>query len=97
MAQKDIVTEELVLQSKSSNGVVPTEEAIQSQLLPSPGSFKTLKEARAEFEKAYLIRLLQMCDGKATRAAEIAGKYRADFYDLLKKHEIRVADFKKTA
>jgi two-component system response regulator GlrR len=97
MAQKDIVTEDLVLQSKSSNGVVPTEEAIQSQLLPSPGSFKTLKEARAEFEKAYLIRLLQMCDGKATRAAEIAGKYRADFYDLLKKHEIRVADFKKSA
>src|SRR5687767_4055403 len=97
MAQKDIVTDDLVLQTKVSNGVAPTEEAIQSQLLPSPGSFKTLKEARAEFEKAYLIRLLQMCDGKATRAAEIAGKYRADFYDLLKKHDIRVADFKKSA
>ena len=98
MTEKDIVTEELVLQTKAStNGVPTTEEAIQAQLLPTPGSFKTLKEARAEFEKAYLIRLLQMCDGKATRAAEIAGKYRADFYDLLKKHEIRVADFKKSA
>jgi two-component system response regulator GlrR len=97
MTQKDVVTDDLILQTKTSNGVAATEEAIQSQLLPTPGSFKTLKEARAQFEKAYLTRLLQMCDGKATRAAEIAGKYRADFYDLLKKHEIRVADFKKSA
>ena len=98
MTQREFVTDDLVLQTKiSSSGVATTEEAIQSQLLPTPGSFKTLKEARAEFEKAYLIRLLQMCDGKATRAAEIAGKYRADFYDLLKKHDIRVADFKKSA
>ena len=97
MTQRDIITDDLVLQTKISSGVATTEEAIQSQLLPTPGSFKTLKEARAEFEKAYLIRLLQMCDGKATRAAEIAGKYRADFYDLLKKHDIRVADFKKSA
>ena len=97
MTQRDIVTDDLVLQTKISSGVATTEEAVQSQLLPTPGSFKTLKEARAEFEKAYLIRLLQMCDGKATRAAEIAGKYRADFYDLLKKHDIKVADFKKSA
>jgi two-component system response regulator GlrR len=97
MTQKDVITDDLVLQTKTGNGVAATEEAIQSQLLPTAGSFKTLKAARAEFEKAYLIRLLQMCDGKATRAAEIAGKYRADFYDLLKKHDIRVADFKKSA
>jgi two-component system, NtrC family, response regulator GlrR len=97
MTQKDVITDDLVLQTKTDNGVAATEEAIQSQLLPTAGSFKTLKVARAEFEKAYLIRLLQMCDGKATRAAEIAGKYRADFYDLLKKHDIRVADFKKSA
>jgi two-component system, NtrC family, response regulator GlrR len=97
MTQRDVITDDLILQTKIGNGVATTEEAIQTQLLPTPGSFKTLKEARAEFEKAYLIRLLQMCDGKATRAAEIAGKYRADFYDLLKKHEIRVADFKKSA
>lgn len=97
MTQRDVVTDDLVLQTKVSTSVPTTEEALQSQLLPTPESFKTLKEARAEFEKAYLIRLLQMCDGKATRAAEIAGKYRADFYDLLKKHDIRVADFKKSA
>jgi two-component system response regulator GlrR len=97
MTQRDIVGDELILQTKISTAAPSPEETVQSQFLPTPGSLKTLKEARAEFEKAYLIRLLEMCDGKATRAAEIAGKYRADFYDLLKKHEIKVADFKKSA
>jgi two-component system response regulator GlrR len=55
---------------------------------------KPLKDARADFEKAYLIELLERCDGKAAQAAEIAGKYRADFYDLLKKHGIRIQDYK---
>jgi hypothetical protein len=29
-------------------------------------------------------------------SAKMAGKYRADFYDLLKKHNLQTADFKKT-
>ena len=57
---------------------------------------KPLKDARADFEKAYLIELLERCDGKAAQAAEIAGKYRADFYDLLKKHGIKIQDYKST-
>jgi len=97
MSQRDVIGDELILQTRTSAAAAPAEDALPAQLLPTPGSLKTLKAARAEFEKAYLIRLLQMCDGKATRAAEIAGKYRADFYDLLKKHEIKVADFKKSA
>ena len=96
MTQRDIVTDDLVLQTKVSTGAVATTaDSIQAQLLPTNGSFKTLKEARSEFERAYLVRLLHSCNGKATRAAEIAGKYRADFYDLLKKHDIKLAEFKR--
>jgi len=96
MTQRDIVTDDLVLQTKVSTGAVATTgDTIQAQLLPTNGSFKTLKEARSEFERAYLVRLLHSCNGKATRAAEIAGKYRADFYDLLKKHDIKLAEFKR--
>jgi hypothetical protein len=29
-------------------------------------------------------------------ASKLAGKYRADFYDLLKKHNLRSEDFKKS-
>jgi two-component system response regulator GlrR len=71
------------------------DSGIQTRLLPTPESLKTLREARADFEKAYLIRLMELCEGKAAKAAEIAGKYRADFYDLLKKHSIKLDDFKK--
>jgi two-component system response regulator GlrR len=97
MTQQNIITEDLVLQTRSPMAPSIVEEAPQGHLLPAPGSLKSLKEARAEFEKAYLIRLLEMCSGKASKAAEIAGKYRADFYDLLKKHEIKLADYKKSA
>ncbi len=97
MAQREVITDDLVLQTRIAISAPqqPT-DAIQAQLLPAGGtSFKTLKEARSEFEKAYLVRLLHSCNGKATRAAEIAGKYRADFYDLLKKHDIKLAEFKR--
>jgi len=96
MTQRDVITDDLVLQTKIAMGAAQPTDSIQAQLLPAGGgSFKTLKEARSEFEKAYLVRLLHSCNGKATRAAEIAGKYRADFYDLLKKHDIKLAEFKR--
>jgi predicted HTH domain antitoxin len=31
-----------------------------------------------------------------SKAATLAGKYRADFYDLLKKHNISKTNFKKS-
>ena len=92
ITQRNMITDDLVLQSKGP--AAPT-GAPQRQLLPSLDQFKSFKEARAEFEKAYLVRLLENCSGKAAKAAEIAGKYRADFYYLLKKHDIKLADFKK--
>jgi two-component system response regulator GlrR len=54
----------------------------------------TLKEARAIFEKNYLCNLLKVTGGNVSKAAEFAGKYRADLYNLLKKHAISPSDFK---
>jgi two-component system, NtrC family, response regulator GlrR len=56
---------------------------------------KTLREAREEFEKEYLTNLVKLTEGNVTRAAEMAGKYRADFYNLLKKYNIQHGDYKK--
>ena len=36
-----------------------------------------------------------MTEGNITQASKLAGKYRADFYDLLKKHDLKVDDFKR--
>jgi two-component system response regulator GlrR len=54
----------------------------------------TLQEARARFEKKYLQNLLKITSGNVSKAAELAGKYRADFYNLMKKYDITPQDFK---
>ena len=54
----------------------------------------TLQEARARFEKKYLQDLLKITSGNVSKSAELAGKYRADFYNLMKKHNISPQDFK---
>ena len=74
---------------------VITEEGILETTNSSQESLKPLKEARDTFERNYLIGLLQQCEGNVSQAAKLAGKYRADFYDLLKKHHLKAEDFKK--
>ena len=53
-----------------------------------------LQEARAKFEQSYVQNLLKLTNGNVSKAAEIAGKYRADLYNLMKKHDISPQDFK---
>ena len=81
MAQREILTDEYILQTK---------EAFPNEPL------KPLKELRDDFEKSYLIHLLEICKGNVSQAAKVAGKYRADFYDLLKKHDLKLENFKKS-
>jgi two-component system response regulator GlrR len=55
----------------------------------------TLQEARARFEKKYLQNLLKITSGNVSKAAELAGKYRADLYNLMKKYDITPRDYKQ--
>lgn len=81
MSDKDFITEDLILRTK---GAAVARVPIQP-----------LKEARDAFERNYLIYLLEIAKGKVSEAARLAGKYRADFYLLLKKHNLNPDDFKK--
>lgn len=66
--------------------------ALVSQALEQNKSFwPTLSEARDQFERQYLVRVLKMAEGNVTRAAELAGRNRTDFHKLLKKHELNAA------
>ena len=47
-----------------------------------------LNEAREEFERAYLFQILTATGGNVSRAASVAGRYRAEFYKLLRKYEL---------
>jgi two-component system response regulator GlrR len=79
MTRDNVIAEDLILQTK---GVVSEQ-------------VKSLKEARDSFEKNYLINILEVTQGNVSKAAEMAGKYRADLYNLLKKHSLSPEKFKK--
>jgi len=78
ITQHDVISEEVVLPTKD---------------LPEK-SLKPLKEAVEEFKRGYIVRLLEFTKGNVSKAAELAGKYRADFYNLIKKHNLKPKDFK---
>ncbi|OPX97892.1 MAG: Transcriptional regulatory protein QseF [Syntrophorhabdus sp. PtaB.Bin047] len=80
----------------TSRGEVIADEAIlpfRETLSTSP---KPFKEAKEDFEKEYLNWVLQIAEGNVSKAAGMAGKYRADFYSLLRKYDLKPEDFKKT-
>jgi two-component system, NtrC family, response regulator GlrR len=54
----------------------------------------TLREARERFERKYLIQVLTSVKGNVSRAAEVSGKDRAEFYRLLRKHALSPSTFK---
>ena len=78
MTNQDMIGEEMILQTK-----VVEEDG------PKP-----LKEAKREFEKSYISQMLSLTEGNVSNAAKLAGKYRADFYALLKKHDLNPSEFK---
>lgn len=52
-------------------------------------------EARREFERDYLIRLLQATAGNVSHAARVAQRNRTEFYKLLARHGLDPAAFKE--
>jgi two-component system response regulator GlrR len=81
ITQHDVISEEVILPAKN----LPVEP------------LKPLKEAVEDFKRGYLVRLLEFTKGNVSRAAEMGGKYRAEFYNLLKKYNLKPEDFKKSA
>ncbi|HLC17071.1 MAG TPA: sigma-54 dependent transcriptional regulator [Thermodesulfovibrionia bacterium] len=78
MADQDVITEDLVLKFNCSN----------------EARMKNLKDAKEDFEKNYIVQILELTYGNVSEAAKLAGKYRADLYDLLKKYNINPAEFR---
>lgn len=58
-------------------------------------SLIALDDARRDFERDYLIRLLQNTAGNVSQAARIAQRNRTEFYKLLARHELDPANFKQ--
>ena len=80
MTDREIIDEDLILQTRAVEEDKP----------------RPLKDAKNEFEKDYISKVLSLVEGNVSKASELAGKYRGDFYDLLKKHDLNPLDFKRT-
>ena len=78
LSESPVVSEQLVAASLEN----------QEMIIPS------FDEARTEFERRYLTKLLRITEGNVTHAARIAERNRTDFYKLLKKHSIVASDYK---
>lgn len=85
------VIEKVVALSTSpviSEGSVANALSNQELVIPS------FSNARADFEKSYLIKLMQVTEGNVTHAARIAQRNRTDFYKLLNKHGLEASEYK---
>ncbi len=78
LTDHDIIAEDMILPGRAG----------------MPKDFQSLKDAREDFEKKYLLQLIEFTGGNVTRASKLAGKYRADFYELLKKYNLNPADYR---
>ena len=78
MTDKKVISEDLVLQGRASN----------------PSGPMAFKDAKTEFERQYLVHLMEITEGNVSQAAKLAGKYRADLYELLKKHDLDPEKFR---
>lgn len=80
LSRHDVLTEDYVLPSKDLSA---------EPLMP-------FKEAVEDFKKGYVVRLLEFTKGNVSKAADLAGKYRADFHNLVKKYNLKPEDFKNS-
>ncbi|HXT54615.1 MAG TPA: sigma-54 dependent transcriptional regulator [Candidatus Eisenbacteria bacterium] len=94
MTRHDMLTEDSILHTKGTMANSRTEDLVTFGN-GTKGPVKSYKSAKYEFEKGYLVHLLKLCGGKASEAAKLAGKSRTDFYELLRKHEIKIDDFRR--
>lgn len=72
---------------------IPTSLVIRA-LRDKPIDLPSLADARAQFEREYLIKLLRRTQGQVTEAARLAGRNRTELYRLLHRYGLRPAMFK---
>ena len=77
-----------------TTNVIPA-SLIQSSLREDASVLVPFEEARKEFERDYLVRLLKITGGNVTQAALLAKRNRTEFYKLLQRHRLEPAMFKE--
>jgi len=67
---------------------------VEKALQEKQTSLLSFNDAKKNFEREYLIRILQLTNGRVTEAAKLAKRNRTEFYRLLERHALKAAQFK---
>ena len=78
----------------ATTSVIPA-SLVQSALREDASALVPFEEARKQFERDYLVRLLKITGGNVTQAALLAKRNRTEFYKLLQRHRLEPAMFKE--
>ncbi len=74
--------------------IVPA-NLVEKVLQEKSSTLQGLKEAKSQFEKEYLIKLLSSVNGNVSQAARLAKRNRTEFYKLLERHQLKATAFKQ--
>lgn len=77
----------------STTTIIPR-SLVQQALREEAQSFVALDDARKNFERDYLVRLMKTTGGNVSQAARLAQRNRTEFYKLLQRHNLTPAEFK---
>jgi two-component system response regulator GlrR len=77
-----------------SNDLLINENLVRNALRAQSTQLPSFQEAREQFERDYLAKLLETTAGNVSQAAKIAQRNRTEFYKLLKKHHLNAESFR---
>jgi two-component system response regulator GlrR len=78
----------------TATSVIPA-SIVQNALQEDASALVSFEEARRNFEREYLVRLLKITGGNVTQAAQMAKRNRTEFYKLLQRHKLEPSMFKE--
>lgn len=67
---------------------------VEKALQEKQSSLLSFNDAKNNFERDYLVKLLQLTNGSVIKAAKLAKRNRTEFYRLLDRHGLKAAQFK---
>ncbi|MGA7978743.1 MAG: sigma 54-interacting transcriptional regulator [Chromatiaceae bacterium] len=68
---------------------------VQRALRGKTGEILPFSQAQSQFEKDYLVRIMQVTHGNVAQAARLAKRNRTEFYKLLNRHHLEPALFRE--
>ena len=74
-----------------------SEQLVRRAVTTEHEQLDSLDDARKEFERDYLVRLLKITGGNVTQAAKLAKRNRSEFYSLMARHSLDPGTFKQYA